>query len=477
MVWPSMSSTWKAALGTTIALCALIGLLFLTGLVRIGSSEDDGENGDAESEGDDETPVARRNAKRGKGKRAPRKKGRGPDLESLGYVGAVEIRPEDLGKVGVTKHVQDKVAGGLNLFNPCAWGRKYVRASGGKILREAQLIDMDGKVLHRWETTFGSNTTRGWEISRLSEDGFLYAINARSGFVKLDWDSNIVWGLEGGYHHDFTFGPDGNLWVLYEKKREVTHGEKSGLIWDNGVAIVSPDGKLIEEKSFYDQLKDDPAFIKSLETRMRRVEMMAKRGKQEETEDEEEDALDPKARAMDVFHANTIDFVNADVEGSWKKGDLITSLRELDMIAVIDPSTMEVRWKWGTEELDRPHDPSVLENGHVLLFDNGMHRGYSRILEIDPKDGNKEVWTYKGTEADPFFSHMRGLVQRMPNDNLLITSSQQGRVFEVDREGNILWEFWSTYVLAGKLRVPIRLVRLDGKALEFAQKKVAEAAG
>lgn len=468
-------STWKTAVATFVALAAILGILLLTGVVRVGGGASEGNGEDdaaAGEEGSDDDAPKRTGGKAKRGKK--KRKGGLAQLESLGYVGAEEIRPEDRGKIGVTKHDKGKAYEGLNLFNPCAWGKKYRKASGGKILRESQIIDMEGNVLHRWETTFGSNTSRGWEISRLSDDGFLYAVNARTGFVKMDWDSNTIWGLEGGYHHDFQFGPDGNLWVLWEKKREVPVGDEKALILDNGFAVITTDGKVERELSFYDQLEDNEHFTKTLAERHRRRK--AKAGKPEETEDEEEDN-DPRGRPIDIFHSNTVDFLPVASKGNWEKGDVVTSFRELDMLVVFDPQTMAIRWTWGPDRLDRPHDPSVLDNGHLLVFDNGMHRKYSRILEIDPLDGNKEVWTYRGNAKDPFFSYMRGLVQRLPNDNTLITSSQQGRVFEVDREGNVVWEFWGTYVLSGHLRVPIRLVRLEGKPLEFAKKKLAEKAG
>jgi hypothetical protein len=36
---------------------------------------------------------------------------------------------------------------------------------------------------------------------------------------------------------------------------------------------------------------------------------------------------------------------------------------------------------------------------------------------------------------------VRGVQQRLPNDNVLITSSMSGRIFEVTRRGEIVWDF------------------------------------
>ena len=477
-----MSSTWKTAVGTFAGLAVLLGLLFATGVVKIGkSSEDETEEEEGEDEGGKKRLTGK---KKGKGKKKKgkgrKKKGKGKgkkkkgDLDSLGYIGATEIRPEDRDKVGVLKHDKDKVDGSLNLFNPCAWGKKYVKAAGGKILREAQLIDMDGKVLHKWETDFASDTTRGWAMAKLSDDGVLHAVNARTGFVKLDWDSKVIWGLEGGYHHDFEFGADGNLYVLYEKKRDVPHGDETAYILDNGIAVISANGKLLEEHSFADALADHEEWQPHLDKRSKKKNAKEKeRGKGKE-EDEDADDGTHKGRAMDLLHANTVDFLPRDSKGHWKKGDILVSLREMNMIVVLDPKTYKIKWSWGPGELDKQHDPSMMNNGNLLLFDNGMRRKWSRVIEVAPQDDNKIVWTFRGKPDNPFFSNMRGLAQELPNGNILIVSSQEGRVMEVDREMNIHWDFWGTYILGGKLRVPIRMIRLYGKPLEAVKKKLAE---
>jgi outer membrane protein assembly factor BamB len=78
----------------------------------------------------------------------------------------------------------------------------------------------------------------------------------------------------------------------------------------------------------------------------------------------------------------------------------------------------------------------VLENGNILLFDNGFEQ--SRILEIDPQT-NHIVWSYGPNGS--FFSETRGSNQRLPNGNTLITESDSGYVFEVTQTGETVWKF------------------------------------
>src|SRR3546814_19459338 len=89
------------------------------------------------------------------------------------------------------------------------------------------------------------------------------------------------------------------------------------------------------------------------------------------------------------------------------------------------------------------HEPDVLANGNILLYDNlggFVQSGRTRILEIDPDNGGV-VWRYAGSLEQPFESEARGSQERLPNGNTLITETAGGRIFEVTRAGRIVWEF------------------------------------
>jgi hypothetical protein len=61
-------------------------------------------------------------------------------------------------------------------------------------------------------------------------------------------------------------------------------------------------------------------------------------------------------------------------------------------------------------------------------------------LEWNPTTGAIE-WCYKGTTEEPFETDARGCQELLPHGNVLITESDNGRLFEVSREGKIVWEF------------------------------------
>ena len=101
--------------------------------------------------------------------------------------------------------------------------------------------------------------------------------------------------------------------------------------------------------------------------------------------------------------------------------------------------TGEVSWEFGPGELSGQHNPTLLETGNILVYDNRNAGTGSRVAEIFPETG-EIVWEY---EAEGFYSgHISG-AQRLLNGNTLICEGAEGRIFEVDPEGNIVWEHFS----------------------------------
>ena len=139
----------------------------------------------------------------------------------------------------------------------------------------------------------------------------------------------------------------------------------------------------------------------------------------------------------DVFHANSVEILRRQVPGLGKAGDALISIRELDLVAVFDFDRLALGWEWGPGEIQRQHQPSLLPNGNVLIFDNGALRGYSRIVEVEPVSG-EVVWQYVGSPPEAFFTKTRGGVQWLPGERFLVAESNSGRAFEIDRQGRIL---------------------------------------
>lgn len=60
------------------------------------------------------------------------------------------------------------------------------------------------------------------------------------------------------------------------------------------------------------------------------------------------------------------------------------------------------------------------------------------------KSGRIE-WEYRGNPPMEFYSALCAGCQRLPNGNTLICETMVGRVFEITRDGEIVWEFLNPF--------------------------------
>ncbi|MFT4326059.1 MAG: arylsulfotransferase family protein [Candidatus Woesearchaeota archaeon] len=148
----------------------------------------------------------------------------------------------------------------------------------------------------------------------------------------------------------------------------------------------------------------------------------------------------------DYYRFNSFQVIPKNVlekeNSSFKAGNWLISARHGSLIFIIDKDTQKIVWSLSYKDiknhLEGQHAVQMLENGNILMFDNGRYRGWSRIIEINPI--TKEImFEYK---AKDFFSLSRGYVQKLPNDNYLITESEKGRIFEITKDKELVWEYY-----------------------------------
>lgn len=146
-------------------------------------------------------------------------------------------------------------------------------------------------------------------------------------------------------------------------------------------------------------------------------------------------------------------------DNCFQAGNWFLSFRNVNLIVILDKETKEIIWSWGPGELERQHSPKMLNNGNILIYDNGFNRGYTRVIELDPV--KKEiVWEYKTNPPELFFSQSGGYAQRLPNENTLITDWEGGLVFEITKKGEIVWEWFNPEINEeGKRHTIYRMVR------------------
>jgi hypothetical protein len=62
------------------------------------------------------------------------------------------------------------------------------------------------------------------------------------------------------------------------------------------------------------------------------------------------------------------------------------------------------------------------------------------VIELDPTTG-ETVWQYRAPQSWTFFSAIISGAQRLPNGNTLICEGVTGRIFEVTRACELVWEY------------------------------------
>ncbi|MEU4359955.1 arylsulfotransferase family protein [Streptomyces virginiae] len=320
----------------------------------------------------------------------------------------------------------------------------------------AAVIDDHARIVHAWSSPIGQpdietsppSYLRGWNHVEVAPDGSLFAIVPLHTLLKLAPDSTLTWRADLPAHHDLALGPHGEIYVLTEEPRPVPCTGGSHVLLDNSITVLGPDGQLRDAHSLYEILTTNPELESLINGAINRHRDAGRTA--------DSSVLAPRLEGAngwrrgrdisrllrsrpgspsDILHTNTLEILPAHPAGLWTAGDVLVSLRELDLIAVLDLRAGAVRWWWGPGELSGQHQPSAQPNGTILVFDNGRRAGRSRILEIEPVT-RAVVWQYE----PGLFCEMAGGCERLADGTVLISYAQAGRALIVDRDGRERWQ-------------------------------------
>ena len=318
---------------------------------------------------------------------------------------------------GTTFYNSRKAYAGFNLLTP-------IEGEG------VWLIDMMGELVHYWGMgcrpgCYGELLPNGHLLyqGKIDSSPLAHLEGAGGILLEADWQGNVLWEYRDPYlHHAFYRMENGNTLVLKwivvpdgiacNLKGGFSNCDDSKEIWGDCIQEIDPDGKVVWEWIGHDHL------------------------------DPEVDEICPLCPRTTWTHAN------ACVE--CPNGDILVSFMKTNTLAIIDKKNGHVKRRLGSGEFTHQHSPNILDNGNVLVFDNGFHELYapnvmSRVLELNPNDGTI-VWCFgESNERHLFYSSTMSSCQRLPNGNTFICEGTWGRIFEVDQEGELVWEFVNNF--------------------------------
>lgn len=368
---------------------------------------------------------------------------------------------------------------GYTLLDPMGTGNTY-------------LIDPCGQVVQSWSSDHNS----GGACYLLDDGSLLRGCRINGAFAgggvggrleQRSWDGNLVWSLDFAndsmhHHHDFAWMPNGNILVLAWEHRTAQEAADVGrvnpqLMWPESITEIQPTlpsgGEVVWEWHAWDHLVQNiDASLNHFGEPFDHPELL----------DVNHAAVGGGggpggANSGDWMHANAVNY-NADLD------QIAVSSRRFNEVWILDHNTTtdeaqgaqgDLLYRFGNpaayglgDEDDQvlfgQHDVQWVPAGHpdagsLVVYNNGDGRPGCNCSSIDvwspPVNGEGTYqwmagmpfgpatldWTYPEVLTPTFFSPNISGVQPLPNGNYLICEGAEGHLFEVNMEGDVVWDY------------------------------------
>ena len=328
---------------------------------------------------------------------------------------------------------------------------------------QARLIKRDGTVVKKWSFDYFKQFDDKQRVCPLSDtlgvdmhgvvlrpNGEIVANYEYCGTVKLDRCGKMLWALNLKTNHSIVPATQGGYWVL---RREQWQG---GSQPDRLPPFSQRGSKVTLKEDFITRLSEDGKVLEDISI----PQILMHSGLEAVLTGNGEVYNVAEEPRPEIVHANKVAELSpelADKFPQFKAGDLVVSIRTYNLLFVVDPKTWRVKWHHTGPYL-RQHDAEFRPDGRISVFNNNAYAtGYtefdkiilsqpwvSNIMAIDPKTNQTEV-IYGMKKGQEMLSTYRGQHELTPEGGMIITEPDAGRVLEVDKLGNTLWEYVNKY--------------------------------
>ena len=326
----------------------------------------------------------------------------------------------------------------------------------------------DGRELARWVPDWDRIVPRiqpGRHISPPSR------FEAEAGHPLLLFDGSIVfnyagalmrlgpcrgdptWGLNESLHHSNELDEDGTLWVpSMSTEGFADNAWLQEVMRDDALARISPEGRLLERRSFAGILRDNGLQALLVGTQGLRLN-------------------------DDPMHINQITVART-TSDHWQRGDLLVTSRHLSTVFLYRPSTGRIVWHrtgpWLT-----PHHAAFVGDHAISVFSNNIVSSAPTDQPfLVPEDFNRVmVHDFRtGAVSEPYLELLRaarpvtitgGRAQLLGDGGLFVEETDHGRHLRFSRD-RLLWSrvndfdasrigivSWSRYLTADEAAIPL----------------------
>ncbi|MBW1763579.1 MAG: aryl sulfotransferase [Deltaproteobacteria bacterium] len=249
----------------------------------------------------------------------------------------------------------------------------------------------------------------------LLEDGSIVFSHGEGYLARIDKDSRLIWVNSHHFHHSIERGIDGNLIVGINYPPKDYPPEHR----NDGYAIVSPEGEIMEIRSITKMLRDNG--YADLVEGMNSI------------------------NSKDPIHPNDLQPIFQDFH-IYKRGDIALSMRTPSTIAVYRPQDNKIiTLKSGPWLLQ--HDINILPNGRFSIFNNFTVSGKSNsnsplstVMIWDPVSGTIESPYEDILIQLDVFTDTSGRSRILSNGDVFIEETMSARILRVSPD-KVRWEY------------------------------------
>ena len=299
-----------------------------------------------------------------------------------------------------------------------AWGLE----AKDKIVSRCSILSGDRKVLRQYPG----------HICDFLPDGRLLTYTTR--YLRLlSAENRTLWGIHDHFHHQLQFNRKKD--AILAMSSEV-HEEEVGKVRYDVLKILDMRGEVQKAFRFY--------------THRQELKRLARNKELGSCTD-----IEVPGVPFEFSHANSFFEINTNVLAkhipAFKEGNYLINSNLLGLLFVVDRDLKKILWSFQYPDSlsSNLHDAQILENGHLLVYNNEVSDGQKEYSTLDEYDlvARKRVWRYMASPPDSFSAKVGGGVQRLKSGNFFYSDlTKVGRFVEVTPQGQQVWSFENPFV-------------------------------